>query len=63
MDRSAPAMPRQRLAREILKKRTFSGLLRADEARRDLIGLFKADLDIPPDAEDGHGSRQAEVSD
>jgi hypothetical protein len=38
-------------------------VLEADQARRDLIGLFKADLDIPPDAEDGHGSRQAEISD
>jgi hypothetical protein len=34
----------------------------ADQARRDLIRLFKADLDIPPEAEDDHAAGRAGVS-
>ena len=37
-------------------------VLKADQARRDLVGLFKADLDIPPEVEDGHAEGQAGVS-
>jgi hypothetical protein len=37
-------------------------VLKADQARRDLVGLFKADLDIPPEVEDSHAEGQAGVS-
>jgi len=37
-------------------------VLKADQARRDLVGLFKADLDIPPDVEDDHAEGQARVT-
>jgi len=37
-------------------------VLKADQARRDLVGLFKADLDIPPDVEDDHAEVQAGVT-
>jgi gas vesicle protein len=39
-----------------------TGVREADQARRDLISLFKADLDIPPDVEDDHQAGQARVS-
>lgn len=34
----------------------------ADQARRDLIRVFKADLDIPPDVEDGDAAGEAGTS-
>lgn len=39
-----------------------TGVGEADAARRDLIRLFKADLDIPPDAGHDHAAGQAAVS-
>ena len=39
-----------------------TGVREADQARRDLIRLFKADLDIPLVPEDGYQAGQARVS-
>jgi hypothetical protein len=39
-----------------------TGVREADRARRDLIKLFKADLDIPPDVEHGDAAGQARAS-
>jgi hypothetical protein len=39
-----------------------TGVREADQARRDLIRLFKADLDIPPDVADDHQAGLARAS-